>query len=486
MKHSNLDDAARLRCYDRKLSESASGFKLRFSARFMHPKFALLRRDWLGEEQTFALKSLCARPIKRGVQPDYDESNIYVVKTGTLKNGELDWENVQTVSEEFFDSVKRRAGLRRNDVLVSSTGVGSLGKVDIYNRDEPAIADGHISIVRIREQSHEPVLLAHLMRHRLVQWQIEQGLTGSTNQIDIYPQQIESLRLPRLAVNVRKVLLGKVTRIEGDISKARAALRAPDEVIDEILCAEFDYPLAEHRERARLRHFARTLGTLAAGYTLRNSAKFHHPDFQLTERFFARTPHERVKAFVAVPIRLGATATKSDLIEDGDAYYVHPGATKKQRAIALKDCHQVTQEFYDSHQCRFGLRPGDVIINRSGEALGKVAIFEHDDEPALASDFTMRVRFNERMNPRFAWFFFRSVMFQAQILRELRGSSVPNIFPPQVEQMHVVTCERARQDELAAQITAALGALDTHRADIDSKRKEIDALINEAINATKK
>jgi hypothetical protein len=47
-------------------------------------------------------------------------------------------------------------------------------------------------------------------------------------------------------------------------------------------------------------------------------------------------------------------------------------------------------------------------------------------------------------------------MFQAQIHRELRGSSLPNIFPPQVERMHVVTCKRQRQDELAAQITTAL------------------------------
>ena len=37
---------------------------------------------------------------------------------------------------------------------------------------------------------------------------------------------------------------------------------------------------------------------------------------------------------------------------------------------------------------RFGLRSGDVLINRSGEALGKVAYFA-SDEPAVFSDFTM-------------------------------------------------------------------------------------------------
>jgi restriction endonuclease S subunit len=481
MKRDDLNEAAQMRYYDRKLSDAASGFTLRFSARFMHPKFALLRRDWLREEDTFPLKSLCARPIKRGVQPDYADSNICAVKTGTLKNGELDWGEAQTVSEDFFEIVRRRAGLRHNDVLVSSTGVGSLGKVDIYNRNEPALADSHISIIRIHAEKYEAALLAHLMRNRLVQWQIEQGLTGSTNQIDIYPNQIESLRLPRLHIDLQKELLAKITQIESDITTARSALRAPDDVIDEILCAEFGYPLAEHRDRARLQHFTRTLEMMAAGFTLRNSAKYHHPDFELTDYFFARIPHERVKAFVAIPIRLGATATKGDLIEEGDAYYAHPGATKKQRAIALEDCHQVTQEFYDAHQRRFGLRRSDVLINRSGEALGKVAIFEHGDEPALASDFTMRVRFNDRMNPRFGWFFFRSVMFQAQMHRELRGSSLPNIFPPQVERMHVVTCKRQRQDELAAQITTALNTLDAHRAAIDAKRKEIDKLIDTAI-----
>ena len=234
---------------------------------------------------------------------------------------------------------------------------------------------------------------------------------------------------------------------------------------------------------------------MAAGFTLRNSAKFHHPDFELTERFFARTPHERVKALVAVPIRFGATATKGDLIEEGDACYVHPGATKKQRAIALEDCHQVTQKFYDAHQRRFGLRPGDVLINRSGEGtigksgegtIGKSGIWE-SDEPALASDFTMRVRFNDTINPRFAWFFFRSVMFQAQVEREKRGmGNMTNIFPPQVERMHVVTCTRPRQNALAAQITTDLAALDTHHAAIESKRKEIDALIDGAIRSAGK
>jgi hypothetical protein len=221
---------------------------------------------------------------------------------------------------------------------------------------------------------------------------------------------------------------------------------------------------------------------MMAGFTLRNSAKFHHPSFELTEQFFARSPHERVKAFVAIPIRLGATATKSDFVEGGAAYYVHPGATKRQEVIAIDDCHQITEEFYAATQRRFGLRRGDVVLNRAGEGtIGKSALWD-SDEPAVASDFTMRIRFNDRINPRFAWFYFQSVMFQAQVAREKRGmGNMTNIFPPEVERMLIVSCKKPKQEALALDITAELKRRTDALASIESKRAEITKLIDEAI-----
>lgn len=426
------------------------------------------------------LGKLVTRSIQAGVQPDYAEEGVPVVKIGTMKSWDFDWSDVQFVDDEFYNARARRAGIRRGDILISSTGIGSLGKIDLWESDDRAVATVDVNIARIDPTRFKPQLLVHLLRHRAVQWQIDRELAGSTNQIHIYGDQLARLRVPTFAEKISVRLLTTIEKIRKDIATARAAVREPEDIINEILCAEFDYPLREHRERARERHFARTLATLAAGFTLRGSAKSHHPDFELTDAFFARVPHERVKAFVAVPIRLGATATKGDFIEDGAAYYVHPGATKRQRVIAPEDCHEVTQGFYDATQRRFSLRRGDVLINRSGEALGKVAIWE-SDKPAVASDFTMRVRFNARMNPRFAWLFFRSVMFQPQIEPESRGFSVPNIFPPEVERMHVVTCARDRQNTLAIQITVDLEARARQLRAIEQKRAEISALIENAI-----
>jgi hypothetical protein len=230
-----------------------------------------------------------------------------------------------------------------------------------------------------------------------------------------------------------------------------------------------------------------SLAAAKSAATLRISARFHHPDFELTEQFFSRTPHIRVKSLVTVPVRLGATASKGDFVEDGAAYYVHPSATRHQGVIALDDCYQVTEEFYDLMGRRFGLKTNDIVLNRAGEGtIGKAGLWE-TEEPAVFSDFTMRLRPAEHVNSRFVWYFLRSVMFQAQVDREKRGmGNMTNIFPPEVERMLIVDCARARQESIAKTIDEELARLDALREGIESKRREIDRLIDEAVRGERK
>ena len=275
-----LDEADAVRVYHQKLKAVAVSFTLRFSYRYLHPKYELLERLYLrsgvgakqregvGVSETaeayvtrrppvVQLKSFCARPVMRGVQPSYDDdSKIFAIKTANLKNSYIDFEDAQTVSEEFFANVQRRAGICKGDVLISTTGVGSLGKVDYYDVNAPAIADGHIAILRVMANSIEPHLLTHLLRSRVAQWQIERLLSGATNQIEIYNDQIANLRLPGVTRDRQQSLFAKVFAIESAITAARTKLRKPANVIDEVMCAAFGYPLAAATVRGRGEAFA--------------------------------------------------------------------------------------------------------------------------------------------------------------------------------------------------------------------------------------
>ncbi|HKP82230.1 MAG TPA: hypothetical protein VJT69_09435, partial [Pyrinomonadaceae bacterium] len=163
---------------------------------------------------------------------------------------------------------------------------------------------------------------------------------------------------------------------------------------------------------------------------------------------------------------------------------VHAGATKHEQIIDLVDCHRVSLEFFDKNR-RFALRKGDVVLNRAGEGtIGKSGLFT-SEERAVFSDFTMRLRFGATMNPRFAWYYFRSIIFQTQVEREKRGmGNMTNIFPSQVERMLIPHCKRDHQDSVVAQIDTELDKLTWARKTIQDKQREIEDFISHTIECS--
>ncbi len=188
---------------------------------FFHPRYRVLNtlRDCY---QTIPLKEICREPIVRGEQPDYDElGTITVLKTVDLKNGYIDYDNALKVSEEFFDA-HPTAYICKDDILIASTGYVSMGKVDIYERDEPAMVDGHISIVRVNED-YDPYFIAYFLRSHLGQLQFEKWFTGSSGQIELQPTDLGKFIVPAssdggVKLDEQKLIANAITE---QLNKAR-------------------------------------------------------------------------------------------------------------------------------------------------------------------------------------------------------------------------------------------------------------------------
>lgn len=164
---------------------------------FYHPKYEILEQ-LKNKYKLVKLRNIVKEPIIRGEQPEYAQNGITVVKTVDLKNGYIDYENCLKVSEEFFKSYVQKhpeGVLRKGDILIASTGYVSMGKVDIYDRDEPAMVDGHISILRVKSD-YDPYFVAYYLRSHLGQIQFDKWWSGSSGQIEIQPQDLEELLIP--------------------------------------------------------------------------------------------------------------------------------------------------------------------------------------------------------------------------------------------------------------------------------------------------
>lgn len=171
-----------------------SEIKDRIHYLYYHPKYELLEKLKLNFK-TVTLESIVTRQITRGEQPIYDDNgdNI-VIKTIDIKDHYIDYDNALKVDNDFFNKEKI-VKLVKGDILLASTGYVSMGKVNVYDREETAIADGHISIIRINE-NYDPYFIAYYLRSYLGQIQIEKYFTGSSGQIELQQGDINKFIIP--------------------------------------------------------------------------------------------------------------------------------------------------------------------------------------------------------------------------------------------------------------------------------------------------
>ena len=118
-----------------------------------------------------------------------DKRNICALKSACVRWGYLDLALARSVSREFYTKKEKRAAARKNDALVNSTGDGTIGRVAVYPFDFPAMVDGHITILRFKDQDMAWYLAAYLLSNE-GQLQIYRYINGSSGQVEIYPQDI--------------------------------------------------------------------------------------------------------------------------------------------------------------------------------------------------------------------------------------------------------------------------------------------------------
>jgi type I restriction enzyme M protein len=82
------------------------------------------------------------------------------------------------IEKAEYDRLPDSCKVRRGDILLASTGTGTLGKAAVYESNDPAIADGHVTIIRVNGSEIYPRYLADFLRAGFGRAQIECLYTG--------------------------------------------------------------------------------------------------------------------------------------------------------------------------------------------------------------------------------------------------------------------------------------------------------------------
>ncbi len=152
------------------------------------------------------------KQLEKGVQPEYCDDGIKVIKIANLKNKNIDYENVEYASEIYCKKLSDDKFLKTDDIIICCTGKGSLGKIDVVENDEIAITSVDNYILRIDKSKYNVKFLTYYLRSIFGIVQFEMNYTGMTNQIHFYEDNIRNIIIPDIDLKEQE-------KIEREIEK---------------------------------------------------------------------------------------------------------------------------------------------------------------------------------------------------------------------------------------------------------------------------
>lgn len=185
--------------------------------------------EWLGEipeEWSVTKLKLKTIQVNRGKSPEYvEESKIKIINQACIY---WDYFNLKNVKYENEVNTGERGRLYKNDILINSTGTGTLGRANIFKEEGEFIADSHVTIIRCKDSSFANYL-KYLLRTELYQGLIYSTMvTGATNQIELSREGLRNMIVFDISseelILMNTMLEDKLNRINIVIDKVKCEI----------------------------------------------------------------------------------------------------------------------------------------------------------------------------------------------------------------------------------------------------------------------
>lgn len=163
------------------------------------------------------LGQITAIPIRRGKSPKYINSSgtkVFAQKCNT-KFGYIDLSLALFLDESTLLKYRDEDYMKDLDIVLNSTGNGTLGRVGIYrntdNKEQiPIVPDSHVTVIR-GSKFVDSKFLYYVMK-----WyepSLEKLGEGSTNQTELYPAVVKNLLFPLPPFEEQKRIVIKIEEL---------------------------------------------------------------------------------------------------------------------------------------------------------------------------------------------------------------------------------------------------------------------------------
>lgn len=109
--------------------------------------------------------------------------------------------------------------------MQQSPGVGTIGRTAPYLHDQEAIPDNHVTVLRPKKHSIDPVYLSVFLNSLAGRYQVNKWLRGSSGQIELYSNDIAQFLIWIAPDEIQQSIK---TAIDGAFAKKQSAITLLD------------------------------------------------------------------------------------------------------------------------------------------------------------------------------------------------------------------------------------------------------------------
>ena len=137
--------------------------------------------------------------LKRGVTPLYDKNASEVIlNQKCVRWNYIDRKFGKAVSEQWAQTVFQEYRTRWGDILINSTGDGTIGRSAVVDKDcENMLFDSHVVLLRFNPQRMNPYFVSYFINSSFGQQQIERLKSAkTTKQTELGVSNFGKFRIP--------------------------------------------------------------------------------------------------------------------------------------------------------------------------------------------------------------------------------------------------------------------------------------------------
>ena len=158
-----------------------------------------------------SLQAVCTKPIQQGKSPKYAEKGLKCIKPKNTNDMLVSIDDIDWIDSSTKDQIQKQK-LAYGDIVITRSGSGTIGRASIYCYSEEAYTNDHLFVVRPdKADSH---YICSFLNSFHGQRLLEAGVSGSTGQLNLSNEHINSIPLFRPEHKAQKYIGDKVRQAE--------------------------------------------------------------------------------------------------------------------------------------------------------------------------------------------------------------------------------------------------------------------------------